>query len=39
MIFLSRYDNMNGMTTDIYFELKEKEKDNNATTNEITNMD
>ena len=30
---------MNGMTTDIYFELKEKEKDNDANSNEITNMD
>ena len=30
---------MNGMTTDIYFDLKdnEKDKDNDANTNEITN--
>ena len=30
---------MNGMTTDIYFNLKDKDKDNDANTNEITNRD
>ena len=32
---------MNKMTTDIYFDLKDKEKDkdSNANTNEITNRD
>ena len=34
---IRRRDNMNGMTTDIYFDIKDK--DNDAHTNEITNRD
>ena len=32
---------MNGMTTDIYFDIKDKEedKDNDTNTNEITSRD